>query len=84
MIAMCLFHKIERGRYDDSDHEVTPFALNIMEVLTVHPVSGDELFYHDDDFSRIELKDGTKIEVIETLMQVLQSMRACLDMASGN
>ena len=55
-----------------------------MEVLTVHPVSGDELFYHDDDFSRIELKDGTKIEVIETLMQVLQSMRACLDMASGN
>ena len=81
---MCLFHKIERGRYDDDRHELTPFALNIMEVLMVHPVSRETLYYHDEDFSRIELKDGTKIEVIESMMEVLQAMRACSDMASGN
>ena len=84
MIAMCLFHKIERGRYDDSRHELIPFALNVTQVLMVHAVSSEELFYHDDDFAIIHLKDGSTIEVIENMMEVLQAMRACLDMASGN
>ena len=79
MIAMCLFNQIQRDRYDNY-LQTQPFALNVAEVLAVHPISestSNGMF----EYSIIELKDGSKIEVAETLMEVLQSIQSCRTMA---
>ena len=82
MIAMCLFNRIVDDGYAMYGHPtLKPFALNVMEVIMVESDNNLDKGYES---TKIRLKDGSEIEVAETMMDVLQAIKACVDMAYGH
>jgi hypothetical protein len=81
MIAMCLFHELVPSDMGyDYQPDTRPLAIDVTQVVIVRSMENTSMGY---EYSQITLKDGTEIDIAETLMDVLQSIRGCMEMAMG-